>query len=83
MFNTRHTQPAPLFDRSPPNMAPIEVRQIIQDAMHRIGVWNMQPGRKLLSVGALQDALEAMASGYTESACQAAQEADTLRRMGE
>jgi hypothetical protein len=74
---------APLFDRSPANMPPAWVRAILQDAAMRIGQRNAQEGRRLMSVGAIQDALDNLADGDTASACHAAEEAAVMRRMGE
>lgn len=73
---------APLVDRSPVDMPPCWVRSIIQEAALRLGTINARPGNRLMSVGALMDALDALAQGETASAAQAASEAAALRRVG-
>ncbi len=66
-------------DRSPVGMPPTEARVILQITAITLKQLGADTGS--LEVCALGDALEEMASGDTEAACQAVQEAAAYRAM--
>lgn len=82
-MNAMSTPQAPMvggfYDRSPIDMPPVEARVILQLTSERLKKLGAEMGK--LEVVALADALEEMAGGETESACQALREAETYRGM--